>query len=70
MTVDVEVCLVAVHPVAHPVRQPTDSKNVSGAIQDKGVGLIQALAAQNLVFNREETRVFGLKGMYGRHAVQ
>jgi hypothetical protein len=44
MPVDIEVCEVAVHSLADEVGHPTDSKDVSAAIQREAVFEAQALA--------------------------
>jgi len=44
VAIDVEVGLVAVHPLAHCVCHPANSQNVASAIKDQGVGSIKARA--------------------------
>jgi hypothetical protein len=67
MPVDVEVRLVPMHPLAHPVRQPAHGKNVAGAVEGERVRIAQALTSQNFILDREETRVVGLKWVRASH---
>ena len=48
MAIDVEISLVAMHALADVVRHPADGKNVAGAVESEGVGLVQALAGHAL----------------------
>ncbi len=48
MAIDVEICLVAMHPLAHPVRQPTDGKNVAGRVKSQRIGVVQSRAGREL----------------------
>src|SRR5713226_717200 len=61
MAVDVEVRSVAVHPLAHPIRQPAYSENVAGGVQSQRIDIGQPLSGQNLILNRMEAGVVGLK---------
>src|SRR5882762_4906161 len=50
MAVDVEVCLVAMHPLANPVGQPTHGKDVASPVERKRISLVQALTREDFVF--------------------
>lgn len=67
MAVDVEVSLVAMHALAHPVGKPTHGENVAGSVKDKRIGLVQALAGEDFFFDWDEARVVGLKCVDARH---
>ena len=61
MTIDVEIRLVAMHPLANPVRQPTHSKNVARPVKRKCISLVQALAGENFILDRQQARIVGLE---------
>jgi hypothetical protein len=69
MPVDVEVSHVPMHPLPHPIRQPPHGKNVASAVKDERVGLVQALARQDFVFNREKPRIVSLKCVRASHQI-
>ena len=47
VAIDVEVRLVAMHALAHVIRQPADRENVAGAIKRKRVVGSETLASHN-----------------------
>ena len=61
MPIDVEVRLVPVHPLAHPIPHPPDGKDVTSSVKCQRIGLVQPLAGQNLVFDWVKTRIVSLK---------
>ena len=63
VAVDVEVRLVAVHPLAHGVGQPAHGQNVAGAVQGKGVVGFKPFAGEDFLVDRREARIVGLKGV-------
>ena len=67
MAIDVEIRLVAMHPLADPVRQPAYGEDVTGTIKNKRIGLVQAFASQYFVFDREQALVVGLEWVRVRH---
>src|SRR5271169_5952052 len=67
MAVDVEVSPVPVHALTHGIRHPADSENVSCAVKREGIAVAQTLAGEDLLVNRSEARVVGLKGMERAH---
>src|SRR5450631_1150381 len=67
MAIDVEVRLVAMHPLPNPVGQPTHREDIAGAVKRKRIGLVQTLASEDFVFDREQARVVGLEWVRSRH---
>jgi hypothetical protein len=72
MAINVEVSLVAMHPFANPVSQPTHGQDVARPIKDKRIALVQAPARKNFIFDRKEARIVslecvGLKWVRSRH---
>ena len=67
MPIDVEVSLVPMHPLPNPVSQPTHRQNVARPIKRKRVALVQALAGEDLILDREQARVVGLECVRVRH---
>ena len=61
MPIDIEVSGVAVHPLTNPVREPTHSQDVARPVEDKRVGLVQAFARKDFIFDRDEAGVVCLK---------
>ena len=61
MAIDVEVRLVAMHPLPNPVGQPPDGKNVARPIKDKRVALVQAFAREHFIFDREQAPIVRLE---------
>ncbi len=55
--VDVEVGDVAVHPLAHCVRHPSDGQNVAAAIERDAVLEAQPLARRDLLGDRLQRRI-------------
>jgi hypothetical protein len=49
------------HPLAHPVGQPSHGKNVARPIKRKRIALVQAFTCEDFVFDRDEARVVGLE---------
>ena len=52
MPVDIEICFVAVHALAHRVGQPAHGQNVARAVQGKGIVGIKALTGNDFFMNR------------------
>ena len=67
MAVYVEVSLIAMHPLADPVSQPTHGEDVSRSVKSKRIGLVQAFTRENFIFDRDEARIVGLKWVSVRH---
>ena len=61
--VDVEVGDVAVHPLAHVVRQPADRQNVARTVQRQRVVFRQPLLRHHLLGDSLQPRIVRLKGM-------
>ena len=61
MPVDVEVSLVAMHPLTNPVRQPTHGQDVARPIESKRIGLVQAFSRKDFIFDRKQAGIVGLK---------
>jgi hypothetical protein len=55
------------HALTNPVGQPARGKNVASAVEGKRIGLVQAFASQDFIFDREQARVVGLKWVRVRH---
>jgi hypothetical protein len=55
------------HPLTHPIRQPPHGKDVARAVKDERIALAQPLSGQNLILDREETRVVSLKCVRACH---
>jgi hypothetical protein len=53
MAVDVEVGLVAMPLLPHPVGQPPHGQDVAGPIKDKRIGLVQAFTREDFLFDRD-----------------
>ena len=67
MPVNVEVGGVAMHSLAYPIGEPPDGENVSGAVKNQGIGLVQAVPGQYLVFDRMQTGVVSLERVGAGH---
>src|SRR5437660_2325120 len=67
VAVDVEVCLVAMHPLTDPVGQPTDGQDVTGPVEGKRIGLLQAFTREDFIFDRDEARIVSLEWVRSRH---
>ena len=52
MPVDVEISLVAMHPLANPVGQPPHGKNVARPVKDERIALVQAFARKDFILDR------------------
>ena len=63
MAVYVEVSLIAMHPLANVISEPADRENVSSPIQGNRVLAAEALAGEDLLVNRRESRIIGLEWM-------
>src|SRR5690349_21443440 len=61
--VDVEVSHIPVHSLAHMIGQPAQSKDVRRAVKRNGIIKGEALAREDLLSDRVETRVVGLECM-------
>ena len=61
MAVDVEVCVVAVHALAHVIRQPAHRENVARAIQRKPVIEVEALPARTFSWILFEPTIVSLE---------
>jgi len=61
--VDVEVSNVAVQALAHMVGQPAHGQNISGPVERNPIVEIKTLVGQNLVGNRPQAGVIGLKAV-------
>ncbi len=65
MTIDVEVSFVPVHTFADRIGQPADRKNIGAAVKRKAVVETQAFLGHDLLIDRPQARIVGLKGMLG-----
>src|SRR5438552_5918206 len=63
MAVDVEICPVAVHSLAHGIGHPSDSEDIAAAVKGEPVLRIKALPGKNLFRDRLKLRVVCLKRM-------
>src|ERR1700676_61829 len=63
VAVDVEVGLVAMHALAHGIRQPADGQDVGGAIERESVVGIQTLMGEDFVLDSTKSTVVALKGV-------
>src|SRR5712691_1093913 len=63
VAVDVEVRLIPVHAFTHMIGQPTDSEDVTGAVQGERIVKIKPLVRQDLFRDRPKTWVVCLKWM-------
>ncbi len=67
MAVDVEVSLVAMHPLPNPVGQPTHGKDVARPVKGKRIALVQAFPRKDFILDRDEARIVGLEWVRNRH---
>jgi hypothetical protein len=61
MAVDVEICLVAVHPFADMVGHPAYRQNIAGTVEGESVIGIQPLTSHNLVMHWPQPGVVSLE---------
>src|SRR5690242_73447 len=69
VAVDVEVSLIAVHPLPNVVCHPTNGEDVTAAVKDERIIGAQPLASKNLLVDRLEPQVVGLKWMRAWHCI-
>jgi len=67
MPIDVEVRLVAMHPLTNPIGQPTHGQDVARPIKGKRIALVQAFAGKDFIFDRNEPRIVRLEWVRNRH---
>ena len=67
VAVDVEVSLIAVHPLPNVVCHPTNGEDVARAVESERIVGTQPLASKNLFVDRLEPRVVSLKWMRAWH---
>src|SRR5882724_8593670 len=63
VAIDVEVCPVAVHSLAHRISQPSHREDIAAAIERQRVIRIKALPGKNLLRHGLKLRVVCLKRM-------
>src|SRR3989442_11060521 len=63
MAVDVEVCPIAMHSLAHRISQPSHCEDVTTAIECERVIRIEALPGRNLFRHGLKLRIVRLKSM-------
>jgi hypothetical protein len=59
MPVDVEIRHIPVHPLPHPIGQPTHRQYVARPIKHKRIALAKAFAREDFIFDGKQTRVVG-----------
>ena len=67
VAVDVEVSLIAVHPLPNVVCHPTNGQDVARAVKHQRIIGAQAIPSKNLLVDRLELQVVGLKWMRAWH---
>jgi hypothetical protein len=67
VTIDVEICFVAVQPLAHVICKPPHCQNVSGLKQSEGITFAKPLAGKDFLGYGFKARIVGLKWVHVRH---
>src|SRR5215471_9129612 len=66
MAVDVEIRLVAMHPLSHKIRHPADGEDVACPVKHKRIRGIKTRARENFFMDRLQPRIVRLKRVRGR----
>jgi hypothetical protein len=63
VAIDVEVRLVAMHPLSDRIGHPAKREDVAGTIESEGIVCIKPFTCRHLRINGPQAFIVGLKGM-------